>query len=117
MKWSALTAMRAGSDPFPYVAHLATGFNDSLHRIIRWAITVISSSPYLDPTYRGEGVRRASIMPRFYVRSCSEYTIPADLVSITININGYDTCLSKTITRIDINIPKLSGGGVKYITS
>jgi len=89
MKWLALMAMRAGSNPYSYADHVGSNFtDDSLRRMLRWTIGDNTYSPYHDPTRRSEGTERSSIMARFYVASSSGCTEVADLVTITINVSG-----------------------------
>jgi hypothetical protein len=61
---------------------------DTLGRLRQWTIR---SSRYLrnrDPTRRGEGAERSSIMAHFYTASTGGCTKFADLVTITINVGG-----------------------------
>ncbi|KAI1815685.1 hypothetical protein GGS20DRAFT_316619 [Poronia punctata] len=86
LKWLAVIAIRAASDPSSYIG--ASYTDESLRRLIRWTIADNTSSLYLDPTSRREGTERSSIMARFYVAFSSGCAQIADLIPITINVSG-----------------------------
>jgi hypothetical protein len=71
--------------------------NHSLQRMVRWTALSNKASPYHDPTHRGEGAEKFSIMTRFYVGLSTRYTDAADLVFIAININGLAVYFSGTL--------------------
>jgi hypothetical protein len=57
-------------------------------KILRWTIFDNKFSRYNDPTHRGRGTLRSSLMACYFLTVMNNCTFPSDIASITINLSG-----------------------------
>ncbi|KAF2964090.1 hypothetical protein GQX73_g9464 [Xylaria multiplex] len=83
LKFGAFFDIRSSIDLYP-----DGNSPEQSRRLFRWLLMADKFSPYLDPTDRGYGAKRSSIMARFNAASLCQCSHLEDLVSITMNVSG-----------------------------
>jgi hypothetical protein len=68
--------------------HAVVGDGTLDRKLLRWTLFANDVSRYNDPTHRGRGTLRSSLMTPYFLTVTNNCTFPSDVASITLNLSG-----------------------------